>query len=134
MVAESESDNNKGMAHPQVQHLLLQMQAYQQQMQALAMQLQQLEIQSMETESAIKELSDKERDVVFKSAGPILVKVSADEVKKELDEDFEAIKIRIDVLKKQEEKVRQKLNELGGKLSPMLKSSGADISNLVEGG
>lgn len=71
---------------------------------------------------------------MFKSAGPILVKVPADDVKKELEEDLEAAKIRTDVLKKQEEKVRQKLKEIGGKLSPLLKGAGADVSDLVEGG
>jgi len=130
----TKSEIEKVTANPQVQHLLMQMQAYQQQMQALAMQSQQMEIQSVEIESAIKELSGEAREAVFKSAGPILVKVPQEEIRKELEEDLESTKIRVDVLKKQEEKVRQKLKEISEKLSPMLKGAGADVPDVAEGG
>lgn len=119
---------------PEMQHLLMQLQAYQQQTQALAMQMQQFEIQSMELDAALEELvSESAPDEVFKSAGPILVKRKKDEVEKELKDDREIVKVRIDALKKQENRLREKMKELSAKLSPLMKGTGvADM--IFEGG
>jgi len=107
---------------PQVQQLLLQLQTFQQQMQAVALQKENMNLQKIEMEKALEEL-EKSDDEVFKAVGPILVKTTKADMIKELKEKNETIDLRLSSLNKQEEKIKEKINENQEKLQSFLKSA-----------
>ena len=97
--------------------LLIQAQAFQQQLQSLMFQKETLSMQMIEIKKAVEEL-DKTKDLsVYKITGPILIKFSKSNVKKELDEKEDLINLRIKTLEKNEMRVKDKLNELREDLS-----------------
>ena len=109
---------------PQAQHMVLQLQQYQQQAQTIALQKQQIEAQLMEITSALDELSKLDGSYAFRAIGPVLVKKSKEELLKTLREKKETLELRIKALTKQEEKVKTKVTELSQKVSQLVQSSG----------
>jgi prefoldin beta subunit len=78
---------------------------------------------SSEVDRAIVELKKaSENDMVYKSAGNILVKAKKEELMKELEERKELSGTRSTVLAKQEQRVRESIKELSTKLEGALKS------------
>ena len=72
------------------------------------MQKQQLEVESVEVEKALEELNKLgEEDVVYKNAGPLLIKTKKSDTIKELEEKKELSKTRLLVLGKQESRDRK---------------------------
>ena len=113
---------------PQIQQRLLRLQQLQQTLQGVMSQKQQLELQLTEVEQAVTEL-DKldETAVVYKSIGALLVKSEKDKVTTDLTERKELLKMRVDVLAKQEERLRTQVKELQEKLQQDLRPvSGPD--------
>ncbi len=113
---------------PQIQQRLLRLQQLQQTLQGVMSQKQQLELQLTEVEQAITEL-DKldETAVVYKSIGALLVKSEKDKVTTDLTERKELLKMRVDVLAKQEERLRTQVKDLQEKLQQDLRPvSGPD--------
>ena len=107
---------------PQIQQLLLRLQQLQQTLQGVTSQKQQLEMQLTEVEQASSELEKlNETAVVYKSIGALLVKSEKDKVTKELTERKELVKMRVDVLAKQEERLRIQVKDLQGKLQQDLR-------------
>jgi len=97
-------------------------QVTQQQLQLLLLQKQQLKIQSEEINNALNELKKiTEKEKVYKIVGPILIEVNKDEIIKELNEKNETINSRIEILEKQEDRLRKNLAELGKILEKELK-------------
>ncbi len=94
----------------------------QQNLQTILLQKQQVEADLAETERALVELRKVGvDDAVYKSAGPILIKVSRDETIKELDERKELSNTRAIVLAKQESRIRESVKEMQGKISEAIR-------------
>jgi prefoldin beta subunit len=107
---------------PQIQQRLLRLQQLQQTLQGVMAQKQQLELQLSEVEHAESELEKmKETAVIYKSIGALLVKSKKDKVTAELTERKELLKMRVDVLGKQEERLRTQVKELQEKLQQDLR-------------
>jgi prefoldin beta subunit len=102
---------------PQIQQRLLRLQQLQQNLQGVMAQKQQLTMQLTETENATKELEKLADDaVVYKSIGALLVKAEKAKVSADLADRKELVKMRVDVLAKQEERLRTQVKELQEKL------------------
>jgi len=107
---------------PQIQQRLLRLQQLQQTLQGVMAQKQQLEMQLSEVENAASELEKmKETAVIYKSIGALLVKSKKDKVTAELTERKELLKMRVDVLGKQEERLRTQAKDLQEKLQKDLR-------------
>jgi prefoldin beta subunit len=107
---------------PQIQQRLLRLQQLQQTLQGVMAQKQQLEMQLTEVEQAAGELEKlDETAVVYKSIGALLVKSEKDKVSTELTERKELVKMRVDVLVKQEERLRTQVKDLQEKLQQDLR-------------
>ena len=107
---------------PQIQQRLLRLQQLQQTLQGVMAQKQQLEMQLSEVEHAESELEKmKETAVIYKSIGALLVKSKKDKVTAELTERKELLKMRVDVLGKQEERLRTQVKDLQEKLQKDLR-------------
>lgn len=86
------------------------------------MQKQQLEVESVEVEKALEELNKLgEEDVVYKNAGPLLIKTKRSDTVKELEEKKELSKTRLLVLGKQEARVKENLKEVETKINEMIR-------------
>ncbi len=102
---------------PQVQQRLLRLQQLQQTLQAVLTQKQQLELELTETEQALSELEKvTDEAVIYKSIGSLLVRTEKKKVTIELNERKELLDMRINVLGKQEERLRSQVNDLQVKL------------------
>lgn len=102
---------------PQIQQRLLRLQQLQQNLQGVMAQKQQLTMQLTETENATKELEKLADDaIVYKSIGALLVKAEKVKVSADLADRKELVKMRVDVLTKQEERLRTQVKELQEKL------------------
>ncbi|MCJ7722184.1 prefoldin subunit beta, partial [Candidatus Bathyarchaeota archaeon] len=107
---------------PQIQQRLLRLQQLQQTLQGVMSQKQQLDLQLTEVEQAVSELEKlNETAVVYKSIGALLVKAEKDKVTTELTERKELVKMRVDVLAKQEERLRTQVKDLQEKLQQDLR-------------
>jgi len=104
------------MTSQQAQQLLMQAQAYQQQIQNIVTQKETLKLQEMEIKKALEELEKTQEKNVYKNSGPILVKTTKEEVTKNLKDKQELIEARIKTLEKNEQKVKEKIDELREKL------------------
>ena len=102
---------------PQIQQRLLRLQQLQQTLQGVMAQKQQLELQLTEVEQAVGELEKlTETAVIYKSIGALLIKAQKTQVTTELSERKELLKMRVDVLGKQEERLRIQVKDLQEKL------------------
>jgi prefoldin beta subunit len=102
---------------PQVQQRLLRLQQLQQTLQAVLMQKQQLELELTEVEQALSELEKlTDSATIYKSIGSLLVKAEKGKVITELNERKGLLNMRINVLGKQEERLRTQVKDLQTKL------------------
>jgi prefoldin beta subunit len=102
---------------PQVQERLLRLQQLQRNLQTVLAQKQQVELEQTETEQALTELGTLAQDAtIYKSIGSLLVKAQKTKVEGELKERKELLDTRVEVLGKQEERLRSQLNQLQTKL------------------
>jgi prefoldin beta subunit len=108
---------------PQVQQRLLRLQQLQQTLQGVLTQKQQLELELNEVEQALSELEKlTNAAVIYKSIGSLLVKSKKTKVTTELNERKELLNMRINVLGKQEERLRTQVKDLQEKLQRDLRS------------
>lgn len=106
---------------PWLKEQLARLQQLQQNLQAIMMQKQQVELEISETERALEELKKTTSDdVVYKLAGPLMVKSDRDNLIKELDEKKELSNTRTVVLGKQESRVKENLKEVENKINQMM--------------
>ncbi len=106
---------------PWLKEQLARLQQLQQNLQAIMMQKQQVELEISETQRALEELKKTTSDdVVYKLAGPLLVKSDRDNLIKELDEKKELSNTRTVVLGKQESRVKENLKEVENKINQMM--------------
>ncbi|RLG99838.1 prefoldin subunit beta [Candidatus Bathyarchaeota archaeon] len=107
---------------PQVQERLLRLQQLQQTLQNVLVQKQQLELELTEVEQALSELEKLPDDaVIYKSIGTLLVKAEKAKVTKDLNERKELLNMRINVLGKQEERLRGQVKDLQEKIQQDLR-------------
>ncbi|MFH1229330.1 MAG: prefoldin subunit beta [Candidatus Aenigmatarchaeota archaeon] len=107
---------------PEMQQMLMELQAYQQQMQTVMMQKESLSSQSMDADKALEELKKATSDEVYKAVGPILIKSTRKDLELELSEKKETIELRLKSLQKQEDRLKDKLSENQGKFEEFLRS------------
>ena len=104
---------------PWLQEQVAKMQQSQQNLQSILGQKQQVEMENTESDRALEELQKANDDEqVFKYAGSILIKSD----KKTLEEKKELSKTKIIVLEKQEERLKNSLQEQEKKIQEMLKN------------
>ncbi len=102
---------------PHVQERLLRLQQLQRNLQTVLAQKQQVELELTETEQALGELKNlTKKAVIYKSIGSLLVKSQKAKVEAELKERKGLLDTRVEVLGKQEERLRSQLNQLQTKL------------------
>ena len=109
---------------PWLQEQLGKLQQSQQNLQSTLAQKQQVELEQNESEKALEELkkaSDDEQ--VFKHAGSILIKSTKIDLIAEIEEKKELAKTKLTVLTKQEERIKESLQEQEKKIQEMVKSS-----------
>lgn len=107
---------------PKVQERLLRLQQRQQTLQAVLTQKQQLELELTEVEQALSELEKMtDKAIIYKSIGSLLVKSERPKITSELNERKELLNMRINVLGKQEERLRSQVKGLQTKLQRELR-------------
>jgi len=110
-----------GELPPQIQNMLAQLQQLQQQLQMVVTQKAHLENSLKETESAIQEIEKVSEDTpIFKAVGTILVKTNKNDVLKELKEKKDTFEVRIKALERQEERLRERIQEMQKKIQSLL--------------
>ena len=117
---------------PWLREQVARLQQLQQNLQAIMMQKQQVELEVAETDRALEEIRKTGiEDVVYKSAGPLLIKSKKDDVIKELEEKKELSNTRVMVLTKQETRVKDNLKEVENKINQMVQmaQSGSSGNN-----
>lgn len=90
---------------------VVEFQGLQEQLQLVASQKMQVKMQVEEIDSALEALKTAQGKV-FKSAGMLIVESDKATLSKELEEKKESLSLRLQVVAKQEEKVRKRLLEL----------------------
>ena len=109
---------------PWLKEQLSRLQQLQQNLQAIMMQKQQVEIEIVETDRALEELKKiGTDDLVYKSAGPLLIKSNKEDLLKELGEKKELSNTRAMVLAKQETRVKDNLKEVENKINQMIRGT-----------
>ena len=106
---------------PEAQQILIELQAFQQQMQTVLIQKETLSMQNMEIDKALEELEKVKDEDVFKAVGPILIKSEKGKLTDELKEKKETIDLRLKSLQKQENRMKEKMEDSQKKLQEMLK-------------
>jgi len=102
-----------GQLPPQVQERLQRLQQLQNTMQQLLLQKQRIEMEMVESDKALGVLEEAQANSkVYKSVGAVLVEKDRDTVVKELKERREFLEMRAKVLKKQEDKTKEKMTNL----------------------
>jgi prefoldin beta subunit len=99
----------------EVQEQISEFYSLQTQMQFVQYQKQQYKMQMDETDMALDELRKSEGEV-YKSAGIVMIKSTKDEATKDLGEKKEVLGVRLNSLAKQEDKVRERLEDLQKKI------------------
>ena len=106
---------------PWLQEQVARLQNLQQNLQSIMGQKQHLEMEQIETERALEVLKKTaDADTVYKSAGPLLVKSTKQNLITELEEKKELSNTRITVLSKQETRIKENLKEVEDKIKTML--------------
>ena len=119
---------------PWLKEQVARLQQLQQNLQAIMMQKQQVELEVVETDRALEEIRKTGiEDVVYKSAGPLLIKSKKDDVIKELEEKKELSNTRVMVLTKQETRVKDNLKEVENKINQMIRGAQGSASSSVPG-
>ena len=108
---------------PWLQEQITKMQQTQQNLQSILAQKQQVDMDTTESERALEELEkSSDDDQVFKFSGMILIKSDKKTLIEELEEKKELSKTKIIVLEKQEERLKNSLQEQEKKIQEMLKN------------
>jgi len=101
----------------EAQQIVAQAQVYQQQMQSILTQKETIKMQQLEIKKASEDIEKTQEQHAYKISGPILIKCTKEEVRKELAEKSELISTRLQTLERSEKRVREKIEEIREKLS-----------------
>ena len=107
---------------PQLQNQLAQLQQLQQQASVIVNQRQQLELAVRELERTIEELAKAEPDAtIYRSVGGLLIRAKDKAVvTKELTDTKETTEVRLESVKRQEQRLRERLESLQKELQAAL--------------
>jgi len=106
---------------PAIEQQYKRLQQLSSQIRVLQTQLSQLEFQLRDTENALKELDNLgEGATIYKNVGRIFFQTEVPVIKEELSDKKETLDLRVKTLKKQEERARNKFEELRERLSRQL--------------
>jgi prefoldin beta subunit len=107
---------------PALREQLARFEQLQQNLQSVLIQKQQVDAELSEAEKALEELKKSpDSDQIFKYAGSLMIKVSKEEIMKDLEEKKDLSNTRSLVLAKQEGRLRESLKELQTKLDEAMK-------------
>jgi len=108
---------------PKMQQQLAQFEQLRQQVQMIASQRMNLEAKVKELEIALEELEKVDEETpIFRSVGSLLIKArSRTEIMDQLKEEKESSEVRVKAVKKQEEQLKGRYDELQQKLQESLK-------------
>ncbi|MGC8936967.1 MAG: prefoldin subunit beta [Candidatus Methanomethylicaceae archaeon] len=111
---------------PQIQNQLVRFQEQQEQYKALLLRKQQFEVEAREVEKALQECTNLPDDaIIYKSVGMLLFKSEKAKVIAELTEKKEELDLRIKTIEKQEQRLKQQLEELRKLIMEQVSLSGA---------
>jgi len=106
---------------PAIEQQYKRLQQLSSQVRVLQTQLTQLELQLRETENALKELDNlDEGATVYKNVGMLFFKTEQPVLKSDLEDRKETLDLRVKTLQKQEERSREKFEELQERLRRQL--------------
>ncbi|MEZ0345944.1 MAG: prefoldin subunit [Infirmifilum sp.] len=94
------------------QGLLLKYQQTVDELRAVVLNLQQFRTRLLEVEKTLKELEKTPEQFVYKAMGGILMKVSKEEVAKDLSSEKELLQVRIEEFSKREKLLRERASSL----------------------
>ncbi|MDA4136969.1 MAG: prefoldin subunit beta [Thaumarchaeota archaeon] len=107
---------------PWLREQLTRLDSLQQNLQSVTMQKQQIEAELAEAEKTLEELVKvAEGEQIYKYVGSLLVKVSKEEITKELEEKKDISNTRNLVLNKQQGRLKDNIKELQVKIDDMIK-------------
>lgn len=107
----------------ELQKQLGEFQELQRQLQFTSGQKQQLQLQVEELKMAEEELSKAEKGGIYRAVGPLLLETTKTEANADLKGKKELFELRINVLAKQEEKLRPRFDELRAVLEKAIKEN-----------
>ncbi len=103
-----------------LENLIGHFQVQNQQLQQILLQKQALNMQSKEIEKALENIEEKSE--VFRTVGPILIKSTPAEIKKQLEEEKEDIDLKLKSMETQESKLKDKMKENQQKIQGLIPS------------
>ncbi len=113
-------------APPWLQEQIKQYQMTQSQMQAMASQQQSLEMEKITVERALEEVRKAaEGEVMYRQAGPVLIRTEKPDVVSDLEERLELSKTQATVLEKQMRRLNKKFQEQEAKIQAALQGGAA---------
>ncbi|MBI4177478.1 MAG: prefoldin subunit beta [Candidatus Aenigmarchaeota archaeon] len=104
----------------EVRGMIMQFQAYQQQSQMITGQKDATKAQIIEIDRTLEELEKAGDREIYKSVGPILIKTTGEEMKKELSEKKEMLGLRLKTMDSEDKKTREKIKDLQEKIQGSL--------------
>ena len=108
---------------PWLREQLTRLDNLQQNLQSVALQKQQVDAELTDAEKTLEELKDvPPEEQIYKYVGSLLVKVTKEDIMKELEEKKDISSTRTLVLNKQESRLKENIKELQTKIDEMLKS------------
>jgi prefoldin beta subunit len=108
---------------PWLREQLTRLDNLQQNLQSVAMQKQQVEAEATDADKTLEELKNvAPEEQIFKYVGSLLVKVSRENITKELEEKKDISTTRTLVLNKQESRLKENIKELQAKIDEMIKA------------
>ncbi len=111
---------------PQIQNQLVRFQEQQEQYKALLLRKQQFEAEAREVDKALQECNNLPDDaLIYKSVGMLLFKSEKAKIVAELNEKKEELDLRIKTIEKQEQRLKQQLEELRKLIMEQVSLSGA---------
>jgi prefoldin beta subunit len=105
--------------------LIGQAQAYQQQMQAYMVQKESLNMQLMEIKKAVEDLDKTKETEIYRISGPVLIKTTKADAKKDLKDKQDLISMRLSQIEKKEKGIKEKVDDLRDKLTKPSAAGGA---------
>ena len=99
---------------------IMQLQLLEQNLQNLLLQKQTFQTQVLEIETALEEI-EKVKDSAYKIIGSVMVLTKKDELKKDLFSKKEILELRIKNLEKQEQKIKEKSQEIQKQVAKEIK-------------
>ena len=95
----------------ETQEKIQQLQIFEQNLQNFLLQKQAFQFELNETENALEEMKKTKEDV-YKLIGQVMIKVTKDEIEKELQQKRDILNLRIKAIEKQESQFREETEKL----------------------